>query len=555
MRDAVKAAATGNWLDRAISFVSPVAGARRARARMFMAIAGGYTGASMKRRQTSEWQTTKHASADADILIDVPQLRDRSRDLVRNEPLATGAIAGTVTSTVGTGLALQSRVDVEALGITREEAAILQRSIEREWRMWFESTACDATRTLDGYGLQALAFRAALESGDVFGLTPMRAIRGMPYRLCIQLIEADQCSNPQFAMDTNTRAGGVELDDLRAPVAYHFQKQHPGALLRTTSEWNRIEAFGARTGRRQVLHLYDKLRPGQTRGVPYLAPVIETLKMLGRYTEAELMAAVIAGMFTVFVESERGGLVPADASGIASETGASSSDKDVKLGSGAIVDLNPGEKISLANPGRPNQGFDAFVLSLTRSIGVALEIPYEILIKHFTASYSASRGAVLEAWKFYRRRRTWLAQMFLDPVYELFLDEAVALGRISAPGYFSDPIMRRAYLACEWVGDGPISMDPVKDVTAAEGRIRLELSTRQKEATLYDGGDWEANHQQLAIENEAIKRDGTGPAAAPAPAPGTPPAAPAPAPDPSQDPGQDPGGDSGGSDLQKPENA
>jgi lambda family phage portal protein len=508
VQKAVRDAAQGNVLERVIGTVAPVWAARRQKARMFMAIAGGYTGASHSRRQTSAWKHTKGQSADADILPDAPDLRDRSRDLVRNEPLAAGAIAGTVTSVVGTGLALQSRVGHKVLGITEEQAAELQRLIESEYNLWAESTACDATRTHDMYGLQALVFRGALESGDAFALTPMRALRLMPYKTCLQILEADQCSNPSSRADTNQLAGGVELDQWRAPVAYHFRKDHPGALNRSSAEWVRMAAFGERTGRRQVIHLYDKLRPGQTRGAPWLAPVIETLKMLGKYTEAELMAAVVSGMFTVFVESERGGIDPVDGSGLAGETGAHASDKDVKLASGAIIDLNPGEKVQFANPGRPNQAFDGFVLSLCRFVGIALELPYEVLIKHFTASYSASRGALLEAWKFYRKRRVWLASGFCNPVFEIWMDEAVSSGRIAAPGYFDDPLRRRAYLGAEWVGDGPISVDPVKDVEAAKGRLELGISNRRKEAALYDGSDWEQNHEQLVKEHQVRVRDG-----------------------------------------------
>lgn len=517
LREALQKAGAGNLLERAIAYVAPVVAARRQRARMFMAVSGAYTGAAKGRRQTSEWKVSQNASADADTLLDLPTLRDRARDLVRNEPMAAGAIASATTNVVGTGLGLQSRVDREVLGMSEEEAAAWQKAVEREWCLWAESTACDATRTQNFYGLQALVFRSALESGDVFSTTPMRPLAGMPYQLCLQVIEADQCSNDKNAMDTDRQAGGVELDQWRAPVAYWFRKSHPGSVNRVSMEWQRFAAFGEKTGRRQVIHLYDKLRPGQTRGVPWLAPVIETLKMLGRYTEAELMAAVVAGMFTVFVESERGGLDPNDPSGIGAETGSQASDKDVKLGSGAIVDLAKGEKINIANPGRPNQAFDGFVTSLCRFIGIALEIPYEVLIKHFSASYSASRGALLEAWKFYKRRRTWLADMFCNPVYEAWMDEAVARGRIAAPGYFDDPLMRRAYLGAEWVGDGPISVDPVKDVEGAKGRIELGISTLQKETALYDGGDWEKRHAQRALEKRSRVRDGLeAPAGAPA---------------------------------------
>jgi lambda family phage portal protein len=496
-----------NLVDRVVSYFNPVSGAQRLRSRMFMAVAGGYTGASRARRQTSEWKFTKNASADADTLPDLQELRDRSRDLVRNAPLATGALAGVVTNVVGTGLALQSRVDREVLGMSEEQAAKWQKETEREFNLWFESTACDATRTLNGYELQALVLRSMLESGDVFVTTPMRKLAGMPYELTLQVFEADQVSNPNHAMDTDTLAGGVELDGFRAPVAYHFQRSHPGSLHRINLAWDRVPAFGAKTGRRQVIHLYNKLRPGQTRGVPYLAPVIETLKTLSTYVEYELMATVVASMFTVFVESERGGLDPADPSGIAQETGAKGSDKDVKLGSGAIVDMNPGEKITIANPGRPNQAFDAFVDALCGFVGLALELPKEVLLKHFTASYSASRGALLEAWKFFRGRRACVGCGFCDPVYETWLDEAVAKGRRPAPGYFTDPAIRLAYLGAEWVGDGPISVDPVKDVTAADLRVRLGISNRQKESALYDGGDWEKNHEQLAREAARRRAD------------------------------------------------
>lgn len=501
VRAALKASAP-NLLDRAIAAVAPVWGAHRQRARMFMALAGGYTGASRSRRQTKEWGHTRGNSADADILWDLPVLRDRSRDLVRNEPIATGAISSIVTNVIGTGLALQCRIDGDALRMSAEQVKVWQKNTQREFNLWAESTDCDATRTHDFYGLQGLVARAALESGDVFATTPLRPLNFQPYGLCFRIYEADQVSNPNDATDKPDLAGGVSLDEFGAPTGYHFLEEHPGALQRKSRKWTEIKAFGEKTGRRQVIHVYDKLRPGQTRGVPLLAPVIETLKMLSRYTEAELMAAVIAGMFTVFIESERGGVDVNDPSGMGGEVGARASDKDFKLGSGAILDLDPGEKVHFANPGRPNPAFDGFVMALCRFVGIAIEVPYEVLIKHFSSSYTASRGALLEAWKMYRRRRSWIGQMFCDPAYELWMDLAVSSGRIAAPGYFTDPMMRRAYLGAEWVGDGPISVDPLKDINAVEKRINVGVSTLQKESSLHDGGDWESNLEQLGRERK-----------------------------------------------------
>ena len=103
-----------------------------------------------------------------------------------------------------------------------------QRTTEREFKLWFESTDCDVTRSQNGYGLQDLALRSALENGDVFALLPFVARRGAAYSLAVQLIEADRVCNKDNARDTASLAGGVELDAYGAPVRYHILDQHPG---------------------------------------------------------------------------------------------------------------------------------------------------------------------------------------------------------------------------------------------------------------------------------------------------------------------------------------
>jgi hypothetical protein len=177
-------------------------------------------------------------------------------------------------------------------------------------------------------------------------------------------------------------------------------------------------------------------------------------------------------------------------------------------GAGKAVNLLPGESVESANPGRPNALFDPFVQAIVRQIGVALELPFEVLIKHFTASYSAARAALLDAWKLFRGRRDWLATNFCQPVYEAWLEEAVAIGRVPAPGFYADPAIRRAWCAAVWTGDGPGSIDPAKEVVAAKERIALGISTRAAESILHDGIDWRVKHKQLVEEEERRREDG-----------------------------------------------
>jgi lambda family phage portal protein len=506
-----------NLLDKIVSAVNPAAGVRRLQARGMMAFYGAYTGARRDRRGTREWFTSR-GNADADTLLDLWELRARSRDLVRNAPIATGAVNTVVANAVGTGLTLQPTPDLEALGWTAKRGAKWTAQVESEFKLWAESFDCDATRTQNFAGMQDLALRSTLESGDVFALLPFISRDHSPYSLAIQILEADRVRNPLGAMEggkiqgSNNRCwGGVEVDLAGAPVSYILMRQHPGALNPSGADlyaWDRVQAFGAKTGRRNMLHVFDRRRPELKRGVPYLAPVIETLKQLDRYTESEIMRAVVSSFFTVFVRTETGeGLQQAPEASPSSNPSA-----ELKMGNGSILDLRPGEDVTFADPKSPNPVFDVFVQSIFRQIGVSLEIPFEVLVKHFTASYSAARAALMEAWRFYLNRRTFIATYFCQPVYEAWMEEAVGLGRISAPGFFSDPLIRRAYLSAEWIGDAPGTIDPKKEVEAATGRVALGISTRKLECMQLTGKNWDDVNRQLALEKDERVKSGLEPA-------------------------------------------
>lgn len=504
----------GNAIDRIVNYLDPVRGMKRLQARMMGAIAGGYTGAARDRRSMKTW-TPLGTDPDSAILPDLPTLRERSRDLERNAPLACGVFRTVCTNVVGVGLKMQCRIDRDFLGMTEEQATAWQKNTEREWRFWSGTAECDAERGLSFVGMQNMALHQALLNGDVFALLPNVKRKGSPYGLKVQLIEGDRVCNKDHTRDTDKLAGGVQRGEYGDPIAYHVMDQHPGAIYFGSSgkTWTVVPAYGVRTGRKNVLHLFVKHRPGQPRGVPYLAPIIETLKQLDRYTEAEIDAAVISGMFTVFIkQSTPGGDAPTLGEMTGGGTGGSSTGTDdYKLESGAIIGLPDGTDISTANPGRPNTAFDPFVQAILRQIGVALELPFEVLVKHFTASYSAARAALNEAWRFYLGRREWLIAGFCQPIYEAWMDEAVALGRVKAPGYFADPLIRQAYLGSTWIGPAPTQLDPLKEVNAAEKRINIGISTIADETASSTGGDFDQNIPQIKKERRMLKEAGLTP--------------------------------------------
>lgn len=512
-----------NIVDKAIAYFAPRVAQRRAMSRLQLALAGGYSGAKVDRAALAGWRTAAN-SPETDVIPDLPALRARSRDLERNAPVATGVIGTTVTHVVGTGLACNPQIDAEFLGLSEEQAQAWEATTKRRFRAWAESPDCDLARLLNFYGQQDLALRTTLGSGDAFVVTPRVPRAGRAAVLALQLIEADRVSDPPGKRSSANLCDGVEFDETTGEaIAYHVCNRHPNDFSAGARTWTRIAARGDNTGRRNVLHLYKPLRPGLKRGVPILAPVIEPLKQLSRYTEAELHAAVASGLYALFVKMDPKAfdeMFEDDAKKLFVDR-ASKWSGEIDSGAKA-VNLLPGEDIVSHNPGRPNAQFDPFVQACVRQIGMAIGIPYEVLVMHYQSSYSAARGALLMAWRFFMGWRDWLATNFCQPVYELWLTDEIAAGRIAAAGYFADDVVRHAWSGAQWVGDGPGSIDPSKEVAAAKERVNLEISTLQAESILHDGVDWDTKHRQRVKEIEAQRRDGTQTAPPSSAAPATP---------------------------------
>ncbi len=503
-----------NWIakvvDGIISTISPEAGLKRAAARKRIGIVSdsgyGNYGANVTKKSLLGWNYAG-GSWREDINENLSILRQRSRDIYMGVPIGRAAINTMRTNVVGRGLMPKPTIDADVLKISSEKAKELERKILKEWELWAESADCDMARLDNFYELQQLAFLNWLASGDTLALLPVKPRKNQPYDLRVQLIEADRLSSPNnFDTFDNQIVGGVEVDKDGEVIAYHFSKHHPLSYANESMEWQRVEAYGKRTGRKNVLHLMCRERIDQRRGVPFLAPIIEALKQLGRYTDAELVAAVVSGMFTVFIEKKDDKEGEPIGSGVPEEEQIDAEDEtSIEMSPASVVDLAEGETANAVNPARPNANFSGFVEAICQQIGAALEIPYELLMKHFTASYSASRGALEEAWKMFKMYRTWLANDFCQPIYEEWLAEAVAKGRIKAPGFFSDPLRHKAYCKAAWNGPARGLLNPVQEVNAAVLKVENGFSTRSTETMEMMGGDFYSNCEQLKNEENALR--------------------------------------------------
>jgi len=449
-------------------------------------------GGARKDRHFQRWQMSKkHPDA---FINDLSILRGRSEDLYHHNPLSHGAIETNVNNIVGSGLKPHPQLNGEILGLNEDETKELSKNILREFNFVASSQLLDAEKSLNFYEMQKIIFYEMLISGDVFVLMPYITKKSTPYKTTLKIISAEQVQSNDFKIK-----GGIEVGENGEPLYYHILKEHPNTKAGTIKESIRIKAFD-KEDRRLVLHIFKKNEAGQKRGIPYLAPVISAMKLLGDYSDAELTATLISSLYTVFVTTEGG-----DGLDFEIKDEESKEDKsDYALSAGATVNLKNGEKIEIADPNRPNKNYEIFYRAIVREIGVGLDLPYEILVKHFESSYTAARASFLEAWKYYKRQRALIITQFAQPVYERIIEEGVILGRIKAKGFLEDPFLRHYYLSCRWTGDAQGAIDEIKEVRAAKMRVEEGFSTREQEASIINGSSFSQNIKVAEGESQKM---------------------------------------------------
>lgn len=487
-----------NGLDNVIGFFSPKAGFKRRMYRTAIDVSkqfGSYKGAS-RNRLRSNW-LPGGGSPDEDLLPELSALRERSRDLNRNDAHASGITGTMTTNVIGSGIKPQSRIDRESLGISDKSANNFQKKAEKIWKRWVPYA--DAGQRMDFYEIQQLVDRQILENGEAIILPLMIDDTDRPYSLALQVVESDRLDTPPDKRGDRSVRSGVKVGSNGEPVAYYIQKTHPGDYRYAKKEEKTFVEITARSkyGRRNIIHLYHVQRAGQTRGVPFFAPVLTYFKDLAEYAEAELVAARIAACFSLFITSE--------ASMDAGFDRSASGQPVESLEPGMIKHLMPGETITSFNPQRPGATFEPFVDRILRAISAALGLPYELVAKDFSkTNYSSARAALLEARRYFKVRQEWLARKLCQPVWEMVLEEAYLRGELSAGSFYEK---KPFWMGASWIAPGWEWVDPLKEAKAAEVGLKNGIVTF---SDIYsaEGKDWEEGFEQRKRELEKIKELG-----------------------------------------------
>lgn len=434
------------WLDRAIGWVSPAVGFRRARLRYAMdSVKFAYEGAAVGRR-TSGWITTG-SSANASIGPALTLLRQRSRDLVENNQYAARAVRIIQTDTVGWGIDARPKSGDNS---TDQKLAEL-------WGRW--TRECNADGKHPFSALQGLIIRTLVESGEC--LVRFRARRpddGLEIPLQIQVLEPDYLDLSKTQTSSNSYIlQGIQFNQWGKIEGYWLFAQHPGEVAIISKRLQ--SAFVPAV---DVLHVYDILRPGQVRGVPWFAPVLLKLRDMAETDDADLMRMKIASCLAAFVTQ------PDEPD--AQPLGAATTEDSKRLETfepGMVRYMKPGAGVTLNTPAAAS-GFDAAHIQQLHGVAVGMNVMYEQLSGDLSrVNYSSFRGGMMVYRPFIEALR-WniLIPLACDPIWVRFVETANAAGLIAVKQ--SD---------VEWIARQFQSVDPAKDAAARLMDLRTGAKT------------------------------------------------------------------------------
>lgn len=428
-------------------------------------------------------------SSDSELRSSLVLMRNRSRELGRDDVYVRRFFNLLKTNVVGDkGVTLQ----VKARNNDGSLDVIGNTIIENEFAKFGLKGNCTPDGRMSWVDLQKYVIQAVARDGEAF-IQIVRSsifVHGMAFHP-LEADMVDEQKNERLKNGHEIRMG-VEVDQYKRPVAYYVKQKHPGDLDFATisvNENRRIEA-------KNIIHVFEPSRAGQTRGEPWLAPAISQLKMLNAHREAELVASRMAASKMGFFTSESGEDAPAD-------------DYDNSV---PIIDAEPGTFHQLPNgvdfkpfdPSHPATAFSDFQKGILRGIASGLGVSYASLSNDLEGtSYSSIRQGALEERDAYRMMQQFLLDHFIIPAYAAWLQHVMEFGYISIPATRFD----KFFSATNFRPRGWQWVDPQKEINAAVEAMHNGIMSMQDVSNQY-GRDVEETFSQWQRDQEMAAQFG-----------------------------------------------
>lgn len=412
---------------------------------------------SVLQREASHYQGAGRTARGKDFRVNtsdaVEAMRaDRARlswigrDMLRNNPRVVRIRRQLVGNVVGAGIQLS----VRWLGENKEDPR--RRTVERLIKQHCLRTSFDADGMKTMLGQHGQAFGTIVGDGEVLLRRRFRRPSdGYALNFQVQALEADFLNTDIDGPlpNGNYAVMGIEFNPVGRRVAYHLFKDHPGGRYGAMPATTRVDA-------RNVIHAFDPVRPGQQRGVTWLAPVITLLHELQKYQDGQVKRQEIAALFAAIVKSDE----LADEMASQFENG---------LQSGAIFAVKGDEEVDFTDPPSVD-GYGDFMGVTDRVIAAAMGLTYEGLTGDYShVSYTSGRMGRMDVDP---QIKDWQQNLMIAQVCDRegdWIKEAIEdVTDISGEFY-------------ELVWTAPVRpvVDPTKDYPAMRTKVRSGFASRQ----------------------------------------------------------------------------
>jgi lambda family phage portal protein len=434
--------------------------------------------------------TTSPKTADEAIRGNLRNMRTRSRDLSRNNDYAKKYTEMVKTNVIGpNGIIMQSKAKQQDGRFDTLDNNI----VETAWKRWGHKSIASINGKLSWVDIQRCVIETVARDGEIL----IRKIRGAsnPFGYALQLIEGDHLDEElnKDLQNGNRLKMGVEIDEWEKPVNYWLLEKHPGEMTATLGgrHYNRVPA-------EDLIHLFITNRPGQSRGVPWLASAMTRLHQIGEYEEAEVVAARVSACKMGFFRPDGGG------EGYIGDDVDSLGNTISEAAPGAFELLPPGMEFSAFDPTHPSGNFAPFIKSTLRGIASGLNVSYNSLASDLEGvNFSSIRSGVLEERQNWRVIQSWLLEHFHQDIYLEWLRMAFIngqLGNIPQQRFDKFASPRWQTRGWEWV-------DPLKDAKA--NLQELQMGTKSRSDILAEKGkDIEEVFAQLKAESDMAEAVG-----------------------------------------------
>ncbi|WP_347025371.1 phage portal protein [Burkholderia cenocepacia] len=456
--------------------------------------AAAYESASTTGARAKSWRTSS-AGPNAAAVQNLPLLRSRARDAIRNDPWAKTAIARLVSNTIGNGIQAHPQHPNDAV-----------RKMQKQ--LWEDSCEeIDADDLFDMAGVQTLAARAFFSDGEVLVRRQLRSpSEGLAVPMQVRLLEGDllPMEKNEIVAGGGEIVNGVEFNADGRRVAYHLLQRHPG-------EYGRASTANMQTVRvpaDEIAHVFLALRPGQVRGVPELSTVLLRLKSLDNFDDAVLFRQEVSNLFAGFITKPPAepGLMGDPVTGGEMQYDVDGFSPVVSLEPGSMQELAPGEDVKFAEPPGAGTDYGPFMRQQLMAAAASVGMPYEVMTGDLRDVSDRVLRVILNEFRRSIEQIQWnvFIHQFCRKVWRWWVDACALSGAMPMADYYR---RRRDYLRVRWVPQGWPYIHPVQDVTAKRMEIRSGLASRTG-AVLSRGDDPEQVDQENAADLARERRLG-----------------------------------------------